>query len=161
MLNITEPDSGGVKATLVPTFTNGVLTAINILSGGSGYKSVKLIDITNSGSGYTNATIAFTAAPSGLTGAFQVPEQVTGGTTGATAQMVEWDAQEGFIKLKSPTGTFVVGELIMGATSGATIVLDNKNEQATADPKYSESVTFESLGDDIIDFSESNPFGMV
>ena len=161
VLNITEPDSGGVKATLVPTFTNGVLTAINILSGGSGYKSVKLIDITNSGSGYTNATIAFTAAPSGLTGAFQVPEQVTGGTTGATAQMVEWDAQEGFIKLKSPTGTFVVGELIMGATSGATIVLDNKNEQATADPKYSESVTFESLGDDIIDFSESNPFGMV
>ena len=161
VLNITEPDSGGVKATLVPTFTNGVLTAINILSGGSGYKSVKLIDITNSGSGYTNATVAFTAAPSGLTGAFQVPEQVTGGTTGATAQMVEWDAQEGFIKLKSPTGTFVVGELIMGATSGATIVLDNKNEQATADPKYSESVTFESLGDDIIDFSESNPFGMV
>ena len=161
VLNITEPDSGGVKATLVPTFTNGVLTAINILSGGSGYKSVKLIDITNSGSGYTNATVAFTAAPAGLTGAFQVPEQVTGGTTGATAQMVEWDAQEGFIKLKSPTGTFVVGELIMGATSGATIVLDNKNEQATADPKYSESVTFESLGDDIIDFSESNPFGMV
>jgi len=161
VLNVTDPDSGGVKATLVPTFTNGVLTAINILSGGSGYKSVKLIDITNSGSGYTNATIAFTAAPSGLTGAFQVPEQVTGGTTGATAQMVEWDAQEGFIKLKSPTGTFVVGELIMGATSGATIVLDNKNEQATADPKYSESVTFESLGDDIIDFSESNPFGMV
>ena len=161
VLNITEPDSGGVKATLVPTFTNGVLTGINILSGGSGYKSVKLIDITNSGSGYTNATIAFTAAPAGLTGAFQVPEQVTGGTTGATAQMVEWDAQEGFIKLKSPTGTFVVGELIMGATSGATIVLDNKNEQATADPKYSESVTFESLGDDIIDFSESNPFGMV
>ena len=161
VLNVTDPDSGGVKATLVPTFTNGVLTSINILSGGSGYKSVKLIDITNSGSGYTNATVAFTAAPSGLTGAFQVPEQVTGGTTGATAQMVEWDAQEGFIKLKSPTGTFVVGELIMGATSGATIVLDNKNEQATADPKYSESVTFESLGDDIIDFSESNPFGMV
>ena len=161
VLNITEPDSGGVKATLVPTFTNGVLTAINILSGGSGYKSVKLIDITNSGSGYTNATVAFTAAPAGLTGTFQVPEQVTGGTTGATAQMVEWDAQEGFIKLKSPTGTFVVGELIMGATSGATIVLDNKNEQATADPKYSESVTFESLGDEIIDFSESNPFGMV
>ena len=161
VLNITEPDSGGVKATLVPTFTNGVLTAINILSGGSGYKSVKLIDITNSGSGYTNATVTFTAAPAGLTGTFQVPEQVTGGTTGATAQMVEWDAQEGFIKLKSPTGTFVVGELIMGATSGATIVLDNKNEQATADPKYSESVTFESLGDDIIDFSESNPFGMV
>ena len=159
-LNITAPDTGGVNATLVPTFTNGVLTAINILSGGSGYKSVKLIDITNGGSGYTNATIAFTAAPSGLTGTFQVPEQVTGATSAATAQLVEWDAQEGWVKLKSPTGSFLIGESMIGDTSGATMILDNRNEQATADPKYSESVTFESLGDDIMDFSEGNPFGL-
>jgi len=39
--------------------------------------------------------------------------------------------------------------------------LDNRDEMATADPKYSESVTFESIGDDIIDFSETNPFGLV
>ena len=159
-INVTAPDTGGVNATLVPTFTNGVLTAINILSGGSGYKSVKLIDITNGGSGYTSATIAFTAAPSGLTGTFAVPEQVTGATSAATAQLVEWDAQEGWVKLKSPTGSFVIGESMVGDTSGATMILDNRNEQATADPKYSESVTFESLGDDIMDFSEGNPFGI-
>ena len=160
-LNVSAPDSGGIAATLVPTFTNGTLTAINILSGGSGYKSVRLIDITNAGSGYTSATAAFTAAPSGITGAFTVPETVTGATTGTTANLVEWDAQEGWIKLKTPTGTFAIGELIVGSESGAQIVLDSRNEQATADPKYSESVTFESLGDDIIDFSEGNPFGMV
>ena len=160
-LNVSAPDSGGVAATLVPTFTNGTLTAINILSGGSGYKSVRLIDITNAGSGYTSATAAFTAAPAGITGAFTVPETVTGATTGATANLVEWDAQEGWIKLKTPTGTFAIGELIIGSESGAQIVLDSRNEQATADPKYSESVTFESFGDDIIDFSEGNPFGLV
>ena len=160
-LNVSAPDSGGIAATLVPTFTNGTLTGINILSGGSGYKSVRLIDITNAGSGYTSATAAFTAAPSGITGAFTVPETVTGATTGTTANLVEWDAQEGWIKLKTPTGTFAIGELIIGSESGAQIVLDSRNEQATADPKYSESVTFESLGDDIIDFSEGNPFGMV
>ena len=160
-LNVSAPDSGGIAATLVPTFTNGTLTAINILSGGSGYKSVRLIDITNAGSGYTSATAAFTAAPSGITGAFTVPETVTGATTGTTANLVEWDAQEGWIKLKTPTGTFAIGELIVGSESGAQIVLDSRNEQATADPKYSESVTFESLGDDIIDFSEGNPFGLV
>ena len=159
-INVTAPDTGGVNATLVPTFTNGVLTSINILSGGSGYKSVKLIDITNGGSGYTSATVAFTAAPSGLTGTFAVPEQVTGATSAATAQLVEWDAQEGWVKLKSPTGSFVIGESMVGDTSGATMILDNRNEQATADPKYSESVTFESLGDDIMDFSEGNPFGI-
>ena len=160
-LNVSAPDSGGIAATLVPTFTNGTLTGINILSGGSGYKSVRLIDITNAGSGYTSATAAFTAAPSGITGAFTVPETVTGATTGATANLVEWDAQEGWIKLKTPTGTFAIGELIVGSESGAQIVLDSRNEQATADPKYSESVTFENFGDDIIDFSEGNPFGLV
>ena len=160
-LVVSAPDSGGVAATLVPTFTNGTLTAINILSGGSGYKSVKLIDITNAGSGYTSASASFTAAPTGITGAFTVPETVTGSSTGTTANLVEWDAKEGFVKLKTPTGSFAIGELIVGSESGAQIVLDNKNEQATADPKYSESVTFEYFCDYIIDFSESNPFGLV
>ena len=160
-LNISAPDAGGVAATLIPTFTNGVLTAINILSGGSGYKSVRLIDITNGGSGYTSATASFTPAPTGITGAFTVPETVTGSTTGTTANLVEWTADEGFVKLKTPTGTFQIGELIVGSESGAQIVLDNRDEMATADPKYSESVTFESIGDDIIDFSETNPFGLV
>ena len=160
-LNVSAPDAGGIAATLVPTFTNGTLTAINILSGGSGYKSVRLIDITNGGSGYTSASASFTAAPVGITGSFTVPETVTGSTTGTTANLVEWNADEGFVKLKTPTGTFQIGELIVGSESGAQIVLDNRDEQATADPKYSESVTFESLGDDIIDFSETNPFGLV
>ncbi|ADO98730.1 neck protein [Eurybiavirus PHM1] len=161
ILNVTAPDSGGIAATLVPTFTNGTLTAINILSGGSGYKSVRLIDITNGGSGYTSASASFTAAPAGITGAFTVPELVTGSSTGTTANLVEWNADEGFVKLKTPTGSFLVGELIVGSESGAQIVLDNRDEMATADPKYSESVTFENFGDDIIDFSETNPFGLV
>ena len=160
-LNVSAPDSGGIAATLIPTFTNGTLTEINILSGGSGYKSVRLIDITNGGSGYTSASASFTAAPAGITGSFTVPELVTGSTTGTTANLVEWNAEEGFVKLKTPTGTFAIGELIVGSESGAQIVLDNRDEQATADPKYSESVTFENFGDDIIDFSEGNPFGLV
>ena len=158
---MSAPDAGGIAATLIPTFTNGTLTAINILSGGSGYKSVRLIDITNGGSGYTSATASFTAAPAGITGAFTVPELVTGSSTGTTANLVEWNADEGFVKLKTPTGSFLIGELIVGSESGAQIVLDNRDEQATADPKYSESVTFENFGDDIIDFSETNPFGLV
>ena len=157
---VSSPDSPGRMAQLTPTFTNGTLTAINIVNGGSGYKSVKLVDITNAGSGYTSATVSFTSAPVGISGSFTVPETVTGATSGATANLVEWDAGEAWVKLKSPTGTFLIGESIVGSESGATIVLDSRDEQATADPKYSESVTFESLGDDILDFSEGNPFGL-
>ena len=159
-LVVSSPDSPGRFANLTPTFTNGVLTSINIVNGGSGYKSVKVVDIDNGGTGYTSATIAFSSAPVGISGAFTVPETVTGSTSGATANMVEWDAGEGWVKLKSPTGTFLVGESLVGTESGATIVLDSYDEQATADPKYSEAVTFETLGDDIIDFSEGNPFGL-
>ena len=147
-------------AQLTPTFTNGTLTALNIVNGGSGYKSVKLVDITNSGSGYTSATVTFSSAPVVISGSFTVPEIVTGSTSGATANLVEWDAGEAWVKLKSPTGTFQIGESIVGTESGATIILDSRDEMATADPKYSESVTFESFGDDIIDFSEGNPFGL-
>ena len=157
---VSSPDSPGRMAQLTPTFTNGTLTAINIVNGGSGYKSVKLVDITNAGSGYTSATVSFTSAPVGISGSFTVPETVTGATSGATANLVEWDAGEAWVKLKSPTGTFLIGESIVGSESGATIVLDSRDEQATADHKYSESVTFESLGDDILDFSEGNPFGL-
>ena len=159
-LVVSSPDSPGILATLTPTFTNGTLTAINIVNGGAGYKSVKIVDVTNGGSGYTTTTVTFSAAPSGITGAFTVPETVTGSVTGTTANMVEWDAQEGWVKLKSPTGSFSVGESLVGSESGATIVLDSYNEMATADPKYSEAVTFETAADDILDFSETNPFGI-
>jgi len=158
---VSAPDNPGRMAQLTPTFTNGTLTALNIVNGGSGYKSVKLVDVTNAGDRYTSApTVTFTSAPVGISGSFTVPETVTGSTSGATANLVEWDAGEAYVKLKSPTGTFEIGESIVGSESGATIVLDSRDEMATADPKYSESVTFESLGDDIIDFSEGNPFGL-
>ena len=157
---VSAPDTPGRMAQLTPTFTNGTLTALNIVNGGSGYRSVKLVDITNAGSRYTSATVTFTSAPVGISGSFTVPETVTGSTSGTTANLVEWDAGEAWVKLKSPTGSFIIGESIVGSESGATIVLDSRDEQATADPKYSESVTFESFGDDIIDFSEGNPFGL-
>ena len=159
-LVISSPDSPGRFATILPTFTNGTLTALNIVNGGSGYKSVKLVDIDAGGTGYTTATATFSAAPAGISGSFTVPETVTGSTTGSTANMVEWDAGEGWVKLKTPTGTFSIGETIVGSESGATIVLDSRDEMATADPKYSEAVTFETQGDDILDFSEANPFGI-
>ena len=158
---VSAPDNPGRMAQLTPTFTNGTLTALNIVNGGSGYKSVKLVDVTNAGKHYTSApTVTFTSAPVGISGSFTVPETVTGSTSGATANLVEWDAGEAWVKLKSPTASFIIGESIVGSESGATIVLDSRDEMATADPKYSESVTFESLGDDIIDFSEGNPFGL-
>lgn len=159
-LVVSDPDTGGRMATMIPKFTNGVLTSINLLDGGSNYKSVRLVDVETKGSGYTTATATFSGPPVGISGAFTVPETVTGGTTGAQAQLVEWDANEAWIKLKNPTKSFSLGEAIIGDNSGAIISLNSYNDIDSTDTKYYENEFFEVSGDDIIDFTESNPFGV-
>ena len=160
-LVVSNPDTGGSSATLTPTFKNGQLINVAILNGGSNYKSVRLIDVEAGGSGYTTATATIAAPPSGLTGTFKLQETVTGATTGSQAQLVEWDAEEGWIKLKNPTKEFTLGENIVGDVSGAIISLDSYNAMASTDTKYYENVTFEELADDILDFTETNPFGVI
>ena len=49
---------------------------------------------------------------------------------------------------------------IRDSTSGASITIHSYDAMKTTDTKYSESDTFETLADDIIDFSEGNPFGI-
>ena len=49
---------------------------------------------------------------------------------------------------------------IRDSTSGASITIHSYDAMKTTDTKYSESDTFETLADDIIDFSEGNPFGL-
>ena len=160
-LVVSDPITGGRSATLTPTFKNGELINISIINGGSNYKSVRLIDVESGGSGYTTATATISSPPSGLTGTFKLQETVTGATTGSQAQLVEWDAEEGWIKLKNPTKEFTLGENIVGDVSGAIISLDSYNAMASTDTKYYENVTFEELADDILDFTETNPFGVI
>ena len=160
-LVVSNPDTGGRAAALVPTFKDGKLINVGILNGGSNYKSVRLIDVTSPGSGYTTAVATIDAPPSGLVGTFKVPETVTGGGTGSQAQLVDWDAEAAWIKLKNPTKTFALGEEIIGDDSGAIITLNSYNEMESTDTKYYENVTIEEYADDILDFTETNPFGVI
>jgi len=160
-IDFTDPSSTGSKPVVVPTFdSNGTLTKVEITNEGSGYDSVERIVIDSGGSGYTTAGFTIESVPAGLTGNFTDGESVTGGTTGGTAVIADWDKSEGWLKLKSPTEDFQIGELLVGNTSGATITIHSYDAMATTDTKYSESVTFETFADDIIDFSEGNPFGI-
>ena len=53
---------------------------------------------------------------------------------------------------------FYVGEIIVGKTSGAEYSIASYNSD-DANDKYNDGDEFESFGDDILDFTESNPFG--
>tara|TARA_B100000900_G_scaffold30488_1_gene23154 strand:+ start:3821 stop:5155 length:1335 start_codon:yes stop_codon:yes gene_type:complete len=160
-IDFTDPSSTGTKPVVIPTFdSNGTLIKVEITNEGSGYDSVERIVIDSEGSGYTTAAFDIESVPAGLSGEFTDGETVTGGTTGGTALIADWNKSEGWLKLKSPTDDFVIGELLVGNTSGASITIHSYDAMATTDTKYSESVTFETLADDIIDFSEGNPFGI-
>ena len=160
-IDFNDPSTAGTKPVVVPTFdSNGTLTKVEITNEGEGYDSVSQIVIDSGGSGYTTAAFDIESVPAGLSGNFTDGETVTGGTTGGTAMVADWDKSEGWLKLKSPTDDFQIGELLVGNTSGASITIHSYDAMKTTDTKYSESSTFETLADDIIDFSEGNPFGL-
>ena len=160
-IDFTDPSSTGTTPVVIPTFnSSGSLTKVEITNEGSGYDSVERIVIDSGGSGYTTAAFDIQSVPAGLSGNFIDKEQVTGGTTGGTAMVADWDKSEGWLKLKSVTDDFQIGELLVGNTSGASITIHSYDAMKTTDTKYSESSTFETLADDIIDFSEGNPFGL-
>ena len=160
-IDFNDPDTSGTKPVVVPTFdSNGTLTKVEITNEGDGYDSVSQIVIDSGGSGYTTAAFDIESVPSGLSGNFQDGETVTSGTTAGTALLADWDKSEGWLKLKSPTEDFQIGELLVGNTSGASITIHSYDAMKTTDTKYSESATFETFADDIIDFSEGNPFGI-
>ena len=160
-IDFNDPGTAGTKPVVTPTFdSNGTLTKVEITNEGDGYDSVSQIVIDSGGSGYTTAAFDIESVPSGLSGNFTDGETVTSGTTAGTALLADWDKSEGWLKLKSPTVDFQIGELLVGNTSGASITIHSYDAMKTTDTKYSESSTFETFADDIIDFSEGNPFGL-
>ena len=63
------------------------------------------------------------------------------------------------LKVSYVTGTFREGENIVGTASSAVYSMSSYNADDTYD-KYTENDEIESEADDILDFTESNPFGV-
>tara|TARA_B100001250_G_scaffold174574_1_gene150105 strand:+ start:629 stop:1960 length:1332 start_codon:yes stop_codon:yes gene_type:complete len=160
-INFSDPPSSGSKPVVTPTFnSSGELTKVEITNEGSGYDSVESIVIDTPGSNYTTAAFALQSVPGGLSGNFSDGETVTGDLSSGTALLADWDKSEGWLKLKNPTADFSIGEQLVGSTSGASITIHSFDAMKTTDTKFSDSTLFESEADDIIDFSEGNPFGI-
>jgi len=128
---------------------------------------VKSILIEDAGKGYTQAPVVTIADPEALVGigTFQFNEVVTGSRSFLRARVKDWDVDTLVLKVSNvgtsktaPDGKFFPGETIIGETSGARYVTNNYVQDDTYD-KYTENDEFETLGDSLIDFSESNPFG--
>ena len=114
--------------------------------------------------GYQDPPTITIAGPVGFetgtgVGRFIFNEIVTGSTSGTTARVKEWNSDTYKLEVSIVDGSFTNGERITGNESGAVYVLSSTSEFDEVSA-YADNDTIETKADSIIDFSETNPFGM-
>jgi hypothetical protein len=160
-------------------FSNPVVTVPNPAAPGAGSTaiaeavinsdgSISQIQIVNAGYGYTQQPSVSITAPSTVStgGTFIYNETVTGSLSNTSAVVRYYNLRTdldlfnppGELRVSSVNGKFSPGELIVGSGSSATYILKSYD-----DDFYEESFDIneeiETEADNILDFTESNPFG--
>ena len=150
-VGITTAPSGGINATAV---------AILNTSG-----QVSSIRYTNAGAGYTLAPNVTIGPPSsGInTDNYLYGELVRGVSTGTTAHVHRWDSDDNVLQIVNVSGNFALGEAVVGIGtsnlgSDARRVIKSISDQDEYD-EYADNIEIESGADNILDFTEKNPFG--
>ena len=142
------------------TPTSGIGTAVGRVSiSTDGFVTQTFLE--DAGIGYTSGTgIATISPPPVITGVgtYIFNEQITGSISGAKGRVKSWDTSNNILKLGTTDGTFIAGDVAIGSTSNARFTVDFIESAEFAD-KYDKGDEIESEADDIIDFSEGNPFG--
>tara|TARA_B100000287_G_scaffold166582_1_gene157134 strand:+ start:12276 stop:13664 length:1389 start_codon:yes stop_codon:yes gene_type:complete len=172
-VGIVTITSGGSGYTTTPsvTFVGGVsgaavtATAEAVMVGGT----VRYIRLSNAGTGYTSVpTISIGAATTIGDGDYIFNEPVRFASSTDTAMVKVWDASSKTLDISMLTSMALqVGEKVTGETSGAEYIIESisynqpsdfPNSEYVAD-QYSDNQTFETEADDLLDFTERNPFG--
>jgi hypothetical protein len=165
IVSITSSGSGYSTAPTIQftnqIFLSGVTTvaaaATAIVSAAGTITSIR---ITNAGLGYSVApTIVISSPYSSGIGTFQFNEVVTGQTSGTTGRVRKWSAVTNELEISNINGSFVAGEVVVGAASSASYQIRSIDTNINADG-YSDNNEIEIEADQIIDFSEFNPFGV-
>ena len=95
-------------------------------------------------------------------GDFQVGEIVYQGTTfseaTASGAVLSWNSGTKVLRLNNLTGNFVQNTNTIGVTSAANYILGATQQFVYVEDKTVDNDEFTSMGDDVIDFSVTNPF---
>jgi hypothetical protein len=176
---------GGNGATATATLGDGIVGIITMTNSGSGYVTspsitfigistvsaaatavvsaagtIASIRITNAGLGYTVPPSIVIGNPAlNSAGSFIFNEIVTGTQSGVTARVRSWNSITNVLEVSIVDGEFIPGENIVGTASSASHYLRKVEVYAVRDG-YADNDQIEEEADNIIDFSEGNPFGM-
>ena len=124
--------------------------------------TISNIFIQDSGVGFFSPPTITVAPPSSVgigSGSYWFNELVSGNRSNASARVKRWDLDTKVLQVGIETGQFLRGETITGSRSGAQYVLSVGIANTVSD-KYDHSSEIEDEADQILDFTESNPFGL-
>ena len=160
------------RATATATIDGGAVNAITVTDGGNHYTSALPPTVTITGGGGSGATATATVDSLGLVTGISITSGGSGYTSVPTvtidyspkdnrAEVKSWNSATRALEVINRSGTFNTGETVKGLTSGALWspetynTLNNTNLSDTVDQNFN----IESEADDILDFTETNPFG--
>jgi len=95
----------------------------------------------------------------GGTGIFTEGETVTGGTSGVTGIVKSWNPTTRVLQVVDRTGTFVENETVTGNGSGAVWNVGTFDTLNNTNSIFDQNRQIEDKADDIVDWTERNPFG--
>ena len=161
-------------ATATAAITGDAVSSFTITDGGEHYKSALPPTVTITGGGGSGATGTAVVSATGIVSSITVSAGGTGYTSAPSvtidyspkdsrAEVKSWNSGTRELQVINRTGTFNTSETVKGLTSGALWspesynTLNNTNTADSIDQNYS----FETADDDIIDFTEGNPFGSI
>jgi hypothetical protein len=90
---------------------------------------------------------------------YVVGEIVTGSVSEVTAKVSKWDSETRILTVITRTGTFVEEENIVGEDSEASWTVESFSTLEDPNNNYEENKYIEDTADNLLDFSEGNPFG--
>ena len=162
-ITVSAPPASGISSTAVGIASLGI--------NAQGRNEVKAVYVGDPGGGYSSTPTVTVSDPEyisigiGTTTAvqFQFNEIIMGETSKTEARVKEWDADTLVLKIAnvsigSTQFGFYPGEIVRGKDSGARYPVQGYTEDDTYN-KYTENDEFETQGDNLLDFTETNPFG--
>jgi hypothetical protein len=146
-VTISSPGIGGTIA-----------IAEAFLDGNGGISTIRIV---NAGYGYTEPpTITISAGSTISSGNYIFGETVQGSISFASGLVKDWDPDNKQLKVSGMGTDFSVGDIVVGSASTAIYII-RKYETYKLLDAYDTSDEIEKEADDIIDFTEVNPFGEV
>ena len=155
-ITVSNPPSSGINTTAI---------GIASMRSTTGGKELMAIYVQDPGRGYTSNPTVTVANPEKISGigTYIFNEIVIGSRSKTEARVKDWDKDTNILKISnvsidSTQLGFFDGEIITGKESGAIYAVQYFQQEDVYD-KYSENDAIEFAADQILDFTESNPFG--